>query len=214
MPRSAQGVFALAASRNGTIAVLTIVGLLGASVLAAQVTGGQAPPEARPAAPPQDIDVPSPLLIKVSLVPKAGGRSVVDLPMDAVKTFKETRQYVCDKARVEVVSVVKHTKHSGLGMGTYHSGKDRALLVIAAQLTTEWFAQRVDVTLSLYDGDKQIKSETWKSLRIGRDGIGVMGSSSSKTQELTIDLTDKALAAVFEEGHEPTVRVLMAINDN
>jgi hypothetical protein len=199
----------LAVLAIGTIA---LVGFLGASVLRAQVIGGQAPPD--PHSPPADIDVPSPLLIKVSLAPRSRGQSILDLPVNAVRTFRQTSQYVCDKARIEVVTVARHTTRTGIGTGTYHSGHEKTVLVVAARITTGWFAQRVDVRLSLYDGEREVKSEVWNSLRIGRDGIGVIGSSSSKTQELELDLSDKDVLTAFSEGHEPTIRVLLAINDN
>lgn len=82
----------------------------------AQVTGGQAPQEEQKPAPPapvEDIEVPSPLLVQVSLLPtRPGGRDLVNMSFDSTQTFK-TRQYVCDKARVEYVRLAK--RHGSRG---------------------------------------------------------------------------------------------------
>jgi len=189
------------------LAMAAPFGFFGAPVLSAQVTGGQAPG-------PQDIEVKSPLLVQISLASKPGHHSLSEVPFDTTQTFKETRQYVCDKARVEHVTVLKRRiSHSILGH--YPTSRDKVKLVIGAKLSTAWFAQRVDLTLGLYDGEKKIKSETWNSLRIGRDStMGVMGGSSSKTEELTVEMSEQELATLFAEGHELTIKVLVAINDN
>jgi hypothetical protein len=184
--------------------VITALLLIFAARLSAQVTGGQAPaPEQKPAppAPVEDIEVPSPLLVQVSLLPtKPGGRSLVTMSFESTQTFK-TRQYVCDKARVEYVRLIKREARHG-----------KIRVLIAAGLSTDWFAQRLHLTVGLYDGDKQIKAESWK-LRIGRDNIGVIGSSSGKAREIEVELTQEELAALFAEGHAPTVKVLVAIDE-
>jgi hypothetical protein len=174
-----------------------------------QVTGGQAPSAERPDTAKQvvDIDIKSPLLVQVSLLPKPGGLALPKRPFDATQTFKETRQYVCDKARVEYVTVVKRK-----------ASHDRVRLLIATKLSTDWFAQRVDLTLGLYDGEQQIKSQAWSRVRIGHENfasaIGVFGTSSSKTKELEVELSQAELEELFAEGHAPAVKVLVAINDD
>jgi hypothetical protein len=170
----------------------------------AQVTGDQAPPDAAPSAPPSqpaDVEVPCPLLVQVSLLPtKTGSRSLLSLPLDGTQTFR-TRQYVCDRARVEYVRLLKRK-----------ASHDKIRVLISAGFSTEWFAQRITATLGLYDGEKQLKSETWK-LRIGREGMFVAGSSSSKAKEIEVELSQQELADLFAAGRAPTVKVLVAIND-
>jgi hypothetical protein len=89
---------------------------------------------------------------------------------------------------------------------------DKLRVLIAAGFSTEWFAQRITATLGLYDGERQIKSETWQ-LRIGREGMFVAGSSSSKAKEIEVELSQQELEDLFATGHAPTVKVLVVIND-
>ncbi len=192
--------------KRSVAVTLPILMLLFAAHASAQVTGEQAPPEQKPALPPQgeDIDVPSPLLVQVSLLPtKPGGRSLVTMSIDSTQTFK-TRQYVCDKARVEYVRLAKRQGSHG-----------KVKVVATGGLSTDWFAQRLHMTMGLYDGDRQLKSETWK-LRIGHDnfasGMLAIGSASSKAKDIEIELTPQELADLFTEGHAPTVKVLVAID--
>ncbi|HVT16426.1 MAG TPA: hypothetical protein VHQ90_09650 [Thermoanaerobaculia bacterium] len=192
---------------RSSVGALALVGFFGARVFSAQITGGQAPGT-------QDVEVKSPLLVQVSLAPKPGHPSLLELPFESTLTFRGTRQYVCDKARVEHVTIFKH-RTSSASFGHYPTPRDKVRLVIGARLSTAWFAQRIDLTLGLYDGEKKIKSESWNGLRIGRDStMGVMGGSNSKTEELKIELSDQDLAALLAEGHELKVKVLVAINDN
>ncbi len=171
-----------------------------------QVTGGQAPPDVvAPAPPPQseDVEVPCPLLVQVSLLPtKPGGRSLLAMPLDGTQTFR-TRQYVCDKARVEYVRLAKRK-----------ASHDKIRVVITAGLSTDWFAQRVTMTLGLYDGDRLVKSDAWK-LRIGHDNFasGSVFGASSKAKEIEVELSHQDLEDLFAAGHAPTVKVLVAIND-
>jgi hypothetical protein len=192
-------------TRMKPLAMFMLLMLAGLSAFA-QVTGGQAPPEEQktvaPPAQPVDVEVPCPLLVQVSLLPtKPGGRTLLVLPTDGTQTFR-TRQYVCDKARVEYVQLLKRK-----------ASHDKIRVAITAGLSTGWFAQRVTMTLGLYDGERQLKTETWK-LRIGRDNMFVAGSSSSKTGKIEVELSQQELDDLFAEGHAPTVKVLVAINDD
>lgn len=190
-------------------AILILLAVFACATASAQVTGGQAPTEEQKVAPPapvEDIDVPSPLLVQVSLLPtKPGGRSLITMSFESTQTFK-TRQYVCDKARVEYIRLTKRQGSRG-----------KVKVVATAGLSTEWFAQRLHLTIGLYDGDKQFKSETWK-LRIGHDnfasGMLMIGSASSKMRDLEVELTPQELADLFAEGHAPTVKVLVAIDQD
>ena len=186
---------------------LSILVFFSAAQSSAQVTGAQAPPDEQKSVPPpqlEDIEVPSPLLVQVALLPtKLGGRDLVNMSIDSTQTFK-TRQYVCDKARVEYVRLAKRQGSHG-----------KVKIVATAGLSTDWFAQRLHLTVGLYDGDKLLKSDTWK-MRIGHDnfasGMLMIGSASSKSKDIEIELTPQELADLFAEGHAPTVKVLVAID--
>jgi hypothetical protein len=171
----------------------------------AEVTGGHASPDAGKL---EDVEVQSPLLVQISLLPTdtrtpgtytigaQGARDLAHMPVNA-------SQNVCDKARVQYVRVTK-----------LKAPNDKVRLAILASLSTDWFAQSVTVTIRLVDGEKQIKSQTW-NVRIGRDiNMGVWGESSSKSRELDVDLATSDLETLFAEGHAPTVRVQVAIDDD
>src|SRR6202035_833803 len=119
------------------LAMLLVLPMLVSISASAQVTGGQAPPEEQKAIAPgpqiiEDIEVKSPLLVQVSLLPvKPGGRSLLVIPLESTQTFR-TRQYVCDKARVEYVRLLKRK-----------ASHDKIRVLIAAGFSTDWFAQRV-----------------------------------------------------------------------
>jgi hypothetical protein len=193
--------------KRSTILILPLLVTFAGADTFAQVTGGQAPPAStNPAPPPQpeDIEVPPPLLVQISLLPaKPGGRDLLNMSLDSTQTFK-TRQYVCDKARVEYVRLAKRQGSRG-----------KIKVVATAGLSTEWFAQRLHLTIGLYDGDKQLKSEVWK-VRIGHDNFAssmlMIGSATSKTRDLEVELTPQELADLFADGHAPTVKVTVAID--
>jgi hypothetical protein len=73
------------------------------------------------------------------------------------------------------------------------------------------------LTIGLYDGDRQIKSQTWKA-KIGHDNFAssmlMIGSATSKSRDLEAELTPQELADLFAEGHAPTIKVLVAIDND
>lgn len=160
---------------------------------------------------PQDIGqsdsvtVKSPMVVDVTI--PAWKPGVRDRP--TVWTSKETERFVCDKARVKQLMVTRSPRplemRVGPGMHPWTKGAFMELEVTPT-LTTEWYRQDVDLTITLFeaDGKTVLGTKFWDNLTIGRENaasaIGVWGSSSSKSPALVVGLSEEMVKRFEVEG--------------
>lgn len=123
---------------------------------AAGTTGRQATPSEAGKA-PEPKEIPSPMLLEISLGEKNGGKALAD-PSVKGRTYYETKGFVCDKAQVTKVTVIKREKKGG--------GID---LEVTPVLKTGWPRQDVDLRVALIGAEKEVQAKTWDHLTIGAD---------------------------------------------
>lgn len=195
-----------------TDALLLVSLLFAPAASLAQIEARQATPEevASPGT-EADVEVPSPMLLEMSLGPRQDGKvqrkSLHEIPMGQTRTFWDTKKFVSDKARVRRVQVTKR------------QGKKKMIdLEVSPTLSTEWYRQDVDLTIALVADEKEIQRKTWDDLTIGSDdnaankmGCMVCGASSSKTPKATFSLKQEDFDAMFADGKTPLVRVILAV---
>jgi hypothetical protein len=117
----------------------------------AQVTASQAPTP-----PPREETELCPLQLDVDLTKMASAsHRIVDLPAGAAISANTSR-FVCDKARVERISIGKEKERPR-----------EVLIVVNALLSSGWMRQDVDLTVSLLVNGQVKKSETFRALTIG-----------------------------------------------
>jgi hypothetical protein len=149
--------------------IVPVALLLCAFPLLAQVEARQATPEETEKTEKiVQTEVPSPMLLEV---PLAGNGTpakphVVDLPKDRTRLIKDTAAYVCDQMTVQSVSIRKRAARKG-----------RVELVVTPTLSTEYYRQKIDVTVSLMIGEREVRS--WKDrLVLGLSAGDIIGGGA------------------------------------
>jgi hypothetical protein len=182
---------------------------------AAQVTAHQG--TAQDTGQPDSVTVKSPMVVDVAIPPwKLGAH---DRP--TAWTSTETERFVCDKARVKQLRVVRSPRpleiRVGPGMHPWTKGAFMELEVTPT-LTTGWYRQDVDLTIILFeaDGKTVLGRKMWDDLTIGQEtaasAIGAWGSSSSKSPTLVVGLTKEMVSRFEGEGLQ--ARIIVDIQDD
>jgi hypothetical protein len=116
----------------------------------------------------KQTEVPSPMLLEV---PLAGNGTpakphVVDLPKDRTRLIKDTAAYVCDQMTVQSVSIRKRSARKG-----------RIELLVTPTFKTEYYRQKVEVAVSLMNGEREVRS--WKDqLVLGMSAGDIIGGGA------------------------------------
>lgn len=154
------------------------------------------------------IEVASPMLADISL---GGGEKKKPLGDPGVngRTLYDTKPYVCDKARVPRITVMKRANRKG--------GFD---LEVTPVLMTEWYRQDVNLTLAILSEGKLIRRKDWKAMTIGNDnsaankmGVWAAGASTTKQPVATFAFGPGEFEGLFGEGKAPTLRLILEIVD-
>jgi hypothetical protein len=178
--------------------------LLVAAPTLAQVTATQAPTPL-----PEQLTEICPLQLDFDMTKSAEGGTFIRAPEGASLSTSSTSRFVCDKARVQSITVTKE--------------KDRpreVLLTVSALLSSSWMRQDVDLTVSLLVNGEVKKSEQYRSLTIGDPNTNwasrnvSFAGSSSKTRGIRVWVKRSDFNAWFGEGSKPSVRVVMAVVDD
>jgi hypothetical protein len=161
---------------------------------------------------PGSVIVESPMVVDVTI--PAWKPSVRD--RSTSWTNKETERFVCDKARVKQLRVTRLPRplemKPGRGMRPWTKGAFMELEIVPT-LTTEWYRQDVDLTITLFeaDGKTVLGTKFWDDLTIGKENaasaIGMWGSSSSKSPVLVVGLSEEMVARFETEGLQARVAV-------
>ncbi len=186
--------------------VLGIALVSGAATSQAQVSARTATPEevrqveSGPKA--AEEQMASPMLLEVPL------RSVSGIPAPAwmskmkvpIWSSSDTRKFVCDRARVERV-MFKHGKPK----------KDFVAVTVTARISSEWFRQDIDVTLTLVGLDgKQVAKRIWDDETFGNDS-GLTFGGRSKSLELEAKVPRVEWDRWMAEEGSPTIKVLLDV---
>ncbi len=154
--------------------------------------------------PEADVEVASPMVVEVKLPASFG--SVPSKPGSAFqKVFTETGHFVCDKARVEHLKVSRAIDKKG-----------NAVIIFEPKVSTGWYRQHVKLKMEVIAGEKTLLSQE-ASFVVGAENaasaLGVVGSSSSKTQRAELTTDQASWKAVFSDGGAPVVRITLTIAD-
>jgi len=165
-----------------------------------QVTASQAPTPA-----PQQVTEICPLQLDVDLAKATavGGQSFIKMP-EKGGIVMPTSRYVCDKARVQSITVRKEKDR-----------KREVLLNVSALLSTEYVRQDVNLTIQLLVNGEVKQTEQWRSLTIGTNqGAAAyipFGGSSPKVREGKWWIKRADFDSWFGEGSKPSVRVMLEV---
>jgi hypothetical protein len=149
------------------------------------------------------VQMPSPMVLEVKVSPRnfagidPGKRPVV-------WTTAETRSFVCDEARVRHLKVQRTVR------------RGRAHVEISPAVATEWFRQDIDLTVALLAPDgRELAKRTWDNLTIGDDSTSALAfGSRTKSPTLELDMAEEEFQALFADGQQPTVRIVVDIQDD
>lgn len=158
------------------------------------------------------VEIKSPMKIEVGLGASPNARGVMRPPMNEgtaatiSRTFTDSARYRIDKAQAKAVTVRRDY------------AKDEVIVIASVALATEWMRQDLDLTISLIDRGKEVKRQFWDDLTIGSDTnasarMGAVWASRSKTPQAEWRLPRATWDAMFAEGVAPTVRVVIAIEE-
>jgi hypothetical protein len=145
-------------------------------------------------------EVPSPMVVEIGLE-----KAKLHLrPFDSVWTTRETAQFVCDKASVTQVQILKK-----------HGKKGQVVLEIAPTVATDWMRQDIDLTVAVLGSDgAEVGKRAWDNLTIGNDKYsGLVFGSQSKAPKLELKLSETDLASLYSDGKSPRIKVVVDIQD-
>lgn len=186
--------------------------LLLSSPAVAQVSVRQATPEEtakieRGPSATSDVEIANPMLFEIPVAKLDGANALRNVaPKSEPFKTRQTRKYVCDKARVEEIK---------LTTGKLREKANTVSLELAVTVASGWFRQDVDVTLDFLDpdGKKILPTRHWDDETIGNNvAIGYGG----KTKVLKTETAAFSFAELERLGamdRPSMVRILVEIQD-
>jgi len=156
-------------------------------------------------------EIPDPMLLEVSLGAKGESGKPLSDPGVKGRTYYDTKGFVCDKARVPKILVMKRPNKKG--------GID---LEITPTLATGWPRQDIDLTVALVRGDQTIQKKVWDDLTIGADDstankltalspIAGFAGSSTKRPAAVFSFGPGEFEKLFDDGEAPKLRLIVDI---
>jgi len=182
------------------VLILSAVLLAFTTTVSAQVTAEHVEPTPSPA--PTEVQSPMKLTIPLGGDEKRAG--VLDLEVNHSRRFTETAKFVVDRMQVTEVRVGKR-----LGR------KKEEELLITAFLATEWFRQKVDVSLTLLGRGGQAWSWNDRVVLGMKAGdilaggaLGAASPSKSQKVEAVVPLTAELRQAL---ASDPQLQIVISI---
>ncbi|MEP7012256.1 MAG: hypothetical protein ABJC13_18190 [Acidobacteriota bacterium] len=173
-----------------------MVGLLVGTVLTlAQVTAGTVAGGTR-------TEVADPMAIEVSLGadvdPKGQAREPFDRqPLGKARAYPETDRYVCDQARVRMLTVKKIAE-----------SPTEVAIEASLTLVSEWPLQDIDLTVALIDSQgKEVGHRFWNNLTLGAWSRSYVPPKA----EFKIPVT--RWTELFANGSAPKLRITVDIQE-
>lgn len=165
-------------------------------LLLLQVSAGPAPGSAG------RTEVPDPMQIEVPLGADvgAGGKpreSFAQQPLGKARAYPETDRFVCDQARVRMLTVKKVAETP-----------EEIVIEAALTLVSEWSLQDVDLTVALIDKDGVVVGQrSWDNLTLGS------WSRSYKPPKAEFRVPSSQWNALFADGAAPRLRIIVDIQE-
>jgi len=170
--------------------------ILAVALALAQVSGGPASGSAG------RTEVPDPMQIDVSLGADVDGKGVSresfdHQPLGKARIYPETDRFVCDQARVRMLTVKKTAETP-----------TEVTVEAALTLISEWPLQDVDLTVALVSKDGQVvKQQFWNDLTLGA------WSRSYKPPKAVFKIPTSQWSGLFADGSAPFLRIIMDIQE-
>lgn len=146
-----------------------------------------------------DVEVPNPMLLEVKLL-KIGRRpGLLELKAGETWFSTETAQFVCDRARVQRVSVTRIDRR-----------KKATRFRAEAMITSGWYRQDVDLTMTIQTASGRVLGrKVWDDLTIGNAGGPYSGST--KVPKVEFYVPDDQLEATFSGDAPAAMKILIEI---
>jgi hypothetical protein len=181
-------------------AVLAVVvgSLLASSGSDGQVTAGQASGTSQVTR----TEIADPMQIDISLGADTDIKGQPrppfnEQPLGKARAYPETNNFVCDQARVRMLTVKKVAESA-----------DEVVIEAAPMLISEWPMQDVDLTVALLSADgRLIGSQQWDNLTLGA------WSRSYTPPKATFRVPPAEWGALFTDGAAPTLRLVVDIQE-
>jgi hypothetical protein len=199
------------------LAALAIVAASLASPLSAQVEATTPTPEeaakiAHGKTAKPDVEMKDPMLVEAKLTRKNGTSIFADWKPNTDRNWKptfviwsttETARFVCDKARLGLLSLTGGKSRKG-----------ETPVEILGRFESEWFRQDLDITMTLVDADgKVLAKQSWDDLTVGgAHGMGFGGDTRQLV--LKAKIPEPAFSDFSRDGRAPTVRVLIDVQSD
>jgi hypothetical protein len=194
----------LRAQKGNGVFHRTVLRLAGLLLLGGPLSAQVVAEHVEPSAAPAPTEVKSPMRLTIPLAGDERRGAVVDLEVNHSRRFTDTAQFIVDRMQVTEVRVGKR-----LGR------KKQEELLITAYLVTEWFRQKVDVSLALVGSGHEAWS--WKDRIvlgmkagdvIGGGGLGIANSSKGQKLEVSVPITLELRQAL---ASEPSLQIVVSI---
>lgn len=173
-----------------------IVLAIGTVLALFQVSASQAPGSAG------RTEVPDPMQIEVSLGADADAKgaprqSLDQQPLGKARAYPETDRFVCDQARVRMLTVKKTSET-----------ETEVVIEAAPTLVSEWSLQDIDLTVALVSKDgRVIGQQFWNDLTLGT------WSRSYKPPKAQFKIPVQQWRELFADGSAPLLRIVLDIQE-
>jgi hypothetical protein len=133
------------------------------------------------------------------------GKSLGDPSVNG-RTLYGTKKFVCDKARVPKITVLKKARRDG-----------SIDFEVTPTITSEWPRQDIDLKIAMVFEGKELQAKTWDDLTVGADDsvankMGAMWASSSKRPIATFSFKKGEFENLFQ-GAGPVLRIIVDIQE-
>lgn len=173
-----------------------IVFTIGAVLALLQVSASQASGSAG------RTEVPDPMQIEVSLGADVDAKGAPRQPFDQqppgkARAYPETDRFVCDQARVRMLTVKKTSETSA-----------EVVIEASPTLVSEWPLQDIDLTIALVSEEgRVIGQQFWNDLTLGA------WSRSYKPPKAQFKVPAQQWRELFVDGAAPLLRIVVDIQE-
>lgn len=145
------------------------------------------------------INVPSPMLIDLSLGAHGYTQSLKDMSLKDVWSAGETAAYVCDNARLDSVQVTKD----------HYPG--RYELTVRPTIESEVPGLTIGLTVAIVSDGQELQRQTWNVDTRGLTPGEVVQVPSGSGTEFHFQFTEEEFADLFDRGRAPLLRIIMDV---
>ncbi|MFY9822332.1 MAG: hypothetical protein WAM82_13195 [Thermoanaerobaculia bacterium] len=146
------------------------------------------------------INVPSPMLLDVSLGAYGYAKSLKDMRLKDTWSTNETAAFVCDNASLEWVQMTKD----------HYPG--RYELTVRPTIKPEVPGRIIGLTVAMVSNGQELQRQTWNVSTRGalRPG-GVVEARSGPGPEFHFQFTEDEFASMFDQGRAPLLRIILDV---